>query len=165
MVNWGGLAEWRWATFTSITFFLHQKLPFFVSFNSSAVNVDCGSPGTPVSGSLTLPSGSTLLGSTAQWSCSPGFAAPGETMYALCQEDRSWSRSPPVCLRKYATGDSFFYSRCWSLQAVMIKRLYSIPSSLSLSLFLSLSLSLSLSVCLDLSLSLFHSRSSWITFS
>ena len=87
-----------------LTSLYQGKVTFILLF--ILLGVDCGAPGTPADGSLTLPSRSTLPGSTAQWSCNLGFTAPGATMYALCREDGTWSRRPPVCARKYASENS-----------------------------------------------------------
>lgn len=56
--------------------------------------VDCGFPGMPADGAITLRG--TTYGSTVHYSCSTGHSLVGQNT-SVCQADGQWSNEPPSC--------------------------------------------------------------------
>lgn len=57
---------------------------------------DCGNPGVPDNGQVSLSAGTTL-GSTATYLCDVGHDLIGATV-RKCRTDGQWSNSVPICM-------------------------------------------------------------------
>ena len=62
---------------------------------------DCGDPGAPENGQVSLSSGTTL-GSTATYSCDIGHDLIGATLRE-CGTDGQWTNSTPLCMSELIT--------------------------------------------------------------
>ena len=101
---------------------------------SSATAISCGLPANPVNGSVSVPA--QTYGSTATYSCTPGFALSGAAT-RTCQDDGTWSGDVPTCvavdvvcespsgiangvvsapITKYGATASYYCSSAYSLQ-------------------------------------------------
>ena len=70
-------------------------IAFFELFISDFYSViDCGALPNPTNGQVVLPS--TVLGSTATYSCNTGFDLVGAST-RICQADSTWSEAEPSC--------------------------------------------------------------------
>ncbi|KAH3700406.1 hypothetical protein DPMN_075382 [Dreissena polymorpha] len=74
--------------FNGSLIFSHYKSSFF------ALVGDCGSLFGPTNGRVTL--NSTVRGSRASYSCSPGYFLSGPAN-RTCQLDNTWSGTTPIC--------------------------------------------------------------------
>ena len=63
-------------------------------FKTIFVVIDCGVLPNPTNGQVVLPS--TVLGSTATYSCNTGFDLVGAST-RICQADSTWSGAEPSC--------------------------------------------------------------------
>ena len=61
---------------------------------TTTIVVDCGLPGDPPHGSVSLTS--TTLGSVATYSCATGYTLAG-TSKRICQADGAWGATAPTC--------------------------------------------------------------------
>lgn len=76
---------------------LQTKFHNFLCNVCSSPVVDCGLLSSPINGDVAF--SSTTFGSTATYSCSPGFILQGFSR-RVCTSDGTWSDSEPTCVRK-----------------------------------------------------------------
>lgn len=94
---------------SSLSYTFYIAVPFgyllySILFNSTAVQ--CEFLTTPENGQLVL--AGTIFGSTATYSCLPGFSLVG-TATRTCQENREWSGQAPTCTGSFCSLAAVFY--------------------------------------------------------
>ena len=88
----------------------------------SCVLIDCGDPGEPQNGRVSLSSGTTL-GSRATFVCNTGYES-SSSRSRVCQSDGSWSGSVATCQRKLEglklfTVNTYIYMYFFAADAVV----------------------------------------------
>ena len=93
-----GLVEHPFAKVTSMDSLLWSLLQSYIHIIPPCTVVDCGNLSNPRFGKVVL--SGTVFGSTATYSCQPGYILVGQSTRS-CQADGDWSGRAPVCRRKF----------------------------------------------------------------
>ena len=79
------------------------------------IAIDCGNPDDPdPNGDVSFDS--TTLGSTATYSCNPGFlidVSQGGSVVVTCLASGLWSDTAPACIRKYKQMCNMDVTKCF----------------------------------------------------